>query len=279
MNRFLTTSAIAGFGLATSVAVAMADVIIANETGFDFFTVGAYGGLIPIGSIVCGFLAASGYYIGSRMFQVRPTILLLFQMVLIAALAQGIMYFLEYFLSVKGAIKGMADFIAYLQHDLTSAVYSVGRRGQRAQVAVGQMGYLIAGLHFLGFLAGAIMLFFSLRALPVCRECDMYLDRLGAKEKKFASLDAIEHFHNETRLLPLDSQQYKDMVQAPDMYTGDSGYTLELELLKCPGCQKDTLMQKVTRTVRGRTFAQPEFSRNVVVPEGTDLLPVIKGLI
>lgn len=277
MNKTATGFAIAGCGFATTLAVAMADVIVANETGFDFFTVGAYGGLVPFGAIVCGALAASGYYMGSRAFQQRPNLLVLMQMVLIAALAQFIIYYLEYFIAMKGAVGNWQSFVDYLNYDLTSSVYSVSSRGHHADINVGQMGYVIAALHFAGFMVGAAAVYFGLQRIPVCRDCDKFLDSMARRIKRFSVLDEVEKYHNATRTAPLGSREFADQVRRPDTTSADNAYIIELELFRCPGCQRDTLFQNVSRHYLNRSFPQPEFARRALAPVGTDLLSLMKG--
>lgn len=277
MGKFMTTSLVAGCGLATTVATALAVVILENESGIQLFSYGAYGGLLPIGALACGAAAASGYYGGSVIFHQRPTWLLLLQMVLIGALAQFLMYYLEYFITMKGAVGNWNAFVAWLDHDITSASYQINNRHGRDTITgpVGKMGYVISGIQFAGFMIGAGAIFFYLRSLPVCRDCEKYIKQIGQRDKLFESYTEAEAFCDETRIMPLDSAQYAERLAQANTTTGSraGSYRIEIGLYECPGCQGKTIINQAYRNRNSEWRKVDDFGRMVSVPSGADLMP------
>lgn len=60
MKSMLESFAIALCGLATSVLAALANVAIARATGADIFTLALWV-VVPVGALMVGCVAASGY--------------------------------------------------------------------------------------------------------------------------------------------------------------------------------------------------------------------------
>jgi hypothetical protein len=67
-------------GLVVSVLTAIALWFVEWETGFNFYGLSILF-VIPGGAICTGFVAASGYWLGARLFNVRPSWRILVMMV------------------------------------------------------------------------------------------------------------------------------------------------------------------------------------------------------
>ncbi len=91
MNNTINSTCVAACGLVTSLLTTAILVVSNNLTGFDLFTLSIFV-VIPVGAILSGGLASSGYYFGSLYFHQRPTIILLIQMVIIAAFTNLLIY-------------------------------------------------------------------------------------------------------------------------------------------------------------------------------------------
>ena len=85
--------AIAGFS--TFIATVVVIAVIERATGFNLFGLSVWL-VIPVGAILTGFAAASGYYIASFWLHVRPNLMLFVQMIVVAAFAQVADYYVEY---------------------------------------------------------------------------------------------------------------------------------------------------------------------------------------
>src|SRR5688572_26158630 len=74
---------VTGFGLITSTAVAWASWWLATKWDMAVYPF-MVNFVIPIGAMGCGIVAATGYWIGARLFNHRPSRTLLFNIVLVS---------------------------------------------------------------------------------------------------------------------------------------------------------------------------------------------------
>jgi hypothetical protein len=77
----------------------------------------------------------------------------------------------------------LVDFANYVDLALTKAHMRVGRGGIDTG-EVGQMGYALAGVEFVGFLIGGAATFLFIKGLPRCAGCGSYLRKLKTKKTK-----------------------------------------------------------------------------------------------
>jgi hypothetical protein len=262
-------------GLVSSVLVAIINVVLANATGFNLFTF-AFWFILPIGAGLSGFAAASGYYFGSVYFHKRATRALMIQMVLIAGLTQALIYYLGYVTAQFDDGQKIADVVSfsrYLDAALTSVHYQVG--GQHDLGEAGAWGYLIAAIHFLGFLVGGVCVYAFLQSKPVCEACNLYLRTLAKKEKIFASSEAASAYYDRVFTVPLDSQEFISLIQTNATVATPHTGNLKIKtvLHGCPDCQE----QLVTDTVAGydgsEWQAMNDLERRTRIPQGVDLAP------
>src|SRR4051812_1746689 len=82
-RSFAEDCTVSGFGMATSGAVAYASHYMAVHWDFAPFTWMA-NFVIPVGALLCGFVAATGYWIGARLFNHRPTRMLAVHILIIS---------------------------------------------------------------------------------------------------------------------------------------------------------------------------------------------------
>lgn len=83
------------FGAASSLITAGFIFLVYRETGFNFFTL-TFWVIVPIGAFFTGFAAASGYYLGAKLFNHKPDSIILINMVIVAGTTQFLIYYLEY---------------------------------------------------------------------------------------------------------------------------------------------------------------------------------------
>lgn len=240
MKGFAESFGIALCGLITSVLVAIADVAIARMTNIDFFTFSIWL-VVPVGAICVGFAAASGYYFGSLYFHKRATPMLLVQMVAIAAFTQLLIYYLGYATMVLDDGRRVADFAPfskYLDVLLTSAHYRIGRV-QSETGAVGNLGYWIAGLQFVGFVFGGLAVFGFLKAKVVCQSCDLYLRPLAKRAKMFFNSEATAAYYDRVLTLPIDGPEFSELVRAEAKVKSpeQGAFNITTTLMGCPKCK------------------------------------------
>jgi len=82
-------------GVISSVATAFLDVYLSRLFGFSIFTA-MWWFVFPIGAIMLGCVAASGYYFASTRLNSRPSKALLVQMMVVAGATQLLIYYLAF---------------------------------------------------------------------------------------------------------------------------------------------------------------------------------------
>jgi hypothetical protein len=265
--------AVTVLGLVTSVLTAIALTLIEEWTGFSLFTL-SFWLVIPAGAVLCGFAAASGYWIGCRWLHVRPGAILALQMVLVAGATHVLIYYLQYAstaLDDGRALSEVMGFPAYLQIVLKSAHYRIGH-GSGDVGEVGRFGYWLGALQFIGFLAGGLSIFAILRAKPYCDACRRYLGTLASAEQHFASAeDAATRAESLLALAP-GQAQFAEACR-PVAGTGSDGSgRVTVQLLECPRCADQTVR------IAAHQFAKREWKdlgseQLVKTPRGLDLRP------
>ncbi|AKJ27153.1 hypothetical protein [Caldimonas brevitalea] len=280
MRRLFENLSIALCGLVTSLLVAVADVAIARMTSIDIFTFFVWL-VVPVGALMTGLVAASGYYFGALYFHKRPTLALLLQMVVIAGVTQWLIYWLGYATSVLDDGRKIADLVSfrdYLDVILTKAHYRVGH-AQADTGEVGTFGYWIAALQFAGFLVGGFFIYAFLRNKPVCAPCDKYLRRLAKRTKKFADAEAANGYYERLFTLPVEGPDFAALIRSdatlPKATKG--AVHIDTSLLGCPQCKRQTIEEKVKAHNGGEWKDAPHLRRLVNLSDTVDLLPVFRS--
>ena len=194
-------------GLATSLVTAL--ILWRMELALDFaFYSWMFWFVIPVGAILSGFAGASGYYAGARLFNHRPTRLLLLNIILASVATFLMIHFLSYVtLSIDGtAVRDRISFLQYLDLSIQSTSmefrYRTTELGGTGQL--GGLGYGVASLQVLGFALGGLAVYGYLTSVPYCDTCSRYFANKG-KRIRFTS-DA-EALHASTAQVLTDIQQ------------------------------------------------------------------------
>src|SRR5207244_1584760 len=139
-----------------------------------------------------GFAGASGYYLGSRIFNHRPSRLLLVNVVLASLATFGLIHYLSYItLVVEG--KQVSNLISFWQYiDIairsTSMDFSIRNFKIGATGEMGGFGYIPAVLQVVGFALGGFTVYGHLTSMPYCERCSRYLSAKG-KQVRYATED------------------------------------------------------------------------------------------
>jgi hypothetical protein len=269
----------AACGLATSILTALATTTISNLTKFNLFTLSVWV-VVPVGAILVGFAAASGYYFGSLYFHKRATWFLLLQMIVIAAATQGLIYYIEYSTMVLDDGRRVADFIDfsnYLDISLTKAHYRFGRAAQDVGEA-GSFGYWMAVFQFAGFAFGGLCVYGFLLSKPVCPICCLYLRPLSKKEKLFATPEEAAPYYDTLFLSPVDGPEFAAKIGSVAKAKVQKGtYRIKTTLHGCPSC-KDQLIEEKVEIHNGSDWKNVDkLKRRVRIPAGIDLLSVFRA--
>ena len=279
MRRFFSTVGIAACGLITSILTAVGIVAIDNLTGFDLFTLSIWV-VVPVGAVLTGAAAASGYYFGSLYFHQRANWLLFLQMIVIAGLTQLLIYYIQYTtLVLDDGIKAsdVVPFAQYLDLSLTKAHYHFGR-GNQDMGEAGEFGYWMAIIQFVGFLLGGICIFGFLLSRPVCSKCNKYLRVLVKCVKQFSNIESLGLYYDEIFQHPVDSEEFANMVKSKCSVAKTEKGTLSLDtrLYECPDCKAQIIEDEV-KVYNGSDWkVVNQLTRKVAIPDGINLISVFR---
>jgi hypothetical protein len=161
-------------GLATTV-LALLGVYLLDANTEDFHIMGWYANyILPIGAVIVGVVASSGYGLASWFSGIKITRSLL-GIVLALQLAA---YFGAQYIEFKGLHLVHPDgnpvgFIEYFDVAARSMCWKQNN-GQMGE-ALGMWGYAIRGLEILGFAGGGLIVPLVLRKAPYCQACQRYM--------------------------------------------------------------------------------------------------------
>jgi hypothetical protein len=263
-------------GVVTSIATAFAVTAIDMAIGFNAFTFSLWF-IIPAGAGLCGFAAASGYYFAAKYLHVMPSKRLLLQMVVVAALTQLLIYWLEYKTAVVEGqnVSSFVPFTTYMDVILTKAHYHVGRAMQIDTGETGSFGYFLALLQFLGFMIGGAFVYLHLSNQPACKDCNRYLHAVAKKEDSFDDYDTFAAYYDGEFQHPVDTPEFAEHVGTDYTASGvhKGSVRLETRVMNCPQCNAQTVVERV-RVNTGRDWKDiNELTRRVSIPTGVDVAP------
>jgi ABC-type Co2+ transport system permease subunit len=137
--------------------------------------------VIPVGALLSGFAAASGYYFGAKLFHHQPTRLLLCNMISVAITTYFLLNYLNYSLmQIKGQqVSRLISFGQYIGVVLRHQSMEFRIRGAKLGETgdLGSLGYVMAVLQVLGFAVRGLCVYWHLRAAPYCEACGKYLKK------------------------------------------------------------------------------------------------------
>ncbi len=268
MKLLLEQVGIAWLGLVTTLFVAITDVTVLRWTGFSL--VGTWYNWIPVGAIIGGMVAASGYYIGARYTHSRATPFLLLLMVVIAGLAYFLIYWLDY---THREIGGTPARDSMTFWEFVDAILTNTRITGRFiwTGSVGVLGYLLGLVEFIGFLVGGFGAYALLASGHMCPSCNLYLDTLVTREKKFVEVDALISYIGsieEDLASPQIPVAACDNVEAAAPEPGS--IKVRFELFGCCFCKHQIIERRVSIRNGEEWNDIDSLSRTFQVPPGVD---------
>jgi hypothetical protein len=228
-------------GLVTSLATAGLLKVIADLTGFSLYTLSLWA-IIPVGAVLSGAVAASGYLLGARLLNRAPSRLLLLNVVLASvATFLTIHYFNYASLVVNGErIAAHIPFSTYLNAAIRSTSVAFGVGSFAVTPSLGVVGYFFAVLQVLGFAIGGFVAYGYLVAQPYCQRCSRYLGEKSVSLRYTADITELKrsastvagHVRAGAFEAALAEQQ---ALGIEDEGTGGN-YRTRIESRRCGGC-------------------------------------------
>ena len=144
-------------------------------------------------------------------------------------------------------VSDLVDFSSYVDLVLTKAHMRMGRGGVRSP-EVGEMGYYLAGLEFVGFLIGGAAMFFFIKGLPRCADCGSYLRKLKTKKTKELTLDEASKVIDLFKASDLETVQKVMAWSPPDrnLDRKEQKALIAFNLLGCPKCKTEVISASVS---------------------------------
>jgi hypothetical protein len=102
ISRVAQDFLVTAIGVFTSIVTAVILVVVDLKFDFSLYS-WMFWFVVPVGAILCGFAAASGYYFGARLFNHRPTGVLLLNMAAVSVTTFFVIHYLNYyFMEIDG---------------------------------------------------------------------------------------------------------------------------------------------------------------------------------
>ncbi len=231
----------------TCVLAAIANVVIARTIGINFFTMKIWL-VVPVGAGLVGMLGASGAILAARYFNIVPTILDAVFMVVIAAATMLLIYYLDYATLVLAdgrKASDLIDFASYVDLVLTTSHMRVGRGAQFDTGEVGQFGYWLAAIEFVGFLVGGAIAFLFIRGMARCGDCGSYLRKLKTKRTKELTFDETDKVIDLFKRGDLDTMQSLLAWAPRERKLNSQKALITFDLLGCRKCKTEAITAKV----------------------------------
>ncbi len=244
-RRLIEDFLVTGCGLATSAGVAYGSYALAKRYDVAVYTwMGNY--ILPVGATLCGFVAAIGYWIGSRLFHHRPSRLLLLNIVLVSLTTYFSIHDLNYHHEYTRSglpLEQVMSYPDYLVAVTENMTYKSSRSGDEG-TTLGKWGWGVAALQITGFCLGGFLVYGMLTSVPYCDRCSMYYHKLWSRASKWKDVpDMAKAYESVAALLKTGQLQNAVNLHAT---LGEArkfrvrGF-LTMQLRKCPGCERRLL--------------------------------------
>lgn len=235
---FMEDMIVTGFGFATSSAVAYG-CWAAEHYGHTAIYTWMANFILPVGAVLCGLVAATGYWIGARLFNHRPSRSLLINIVLVSLGTYFSIHYLNYTMSaVNGVtIDKLMSFSDYLVRVTEHMAYKSSHGGEATEL--GKLGWGVAALQIIGFSIGGFVVYGSLVNVPYCDRCGKYLSQKQTQSRKSKDPAALKLAFNETTNL-VQQGQPQQAIQAHAALSKAGVFGAKaistIEIRKCPCC-------------------------------------------
>lgn len=246
MNKTRNDLLIIIAGTLTSFATALVIAKLGDALGLYIYGFTLWV-IVPVGAIGSGLLAASGYYIASRLLNARPTKLVLIGSLVVSLLTYGLIQWLEYTsLVVEGRqISNYVLFVDYWKIAVRSMEFKIGRGASSGVGAtLGNFGYVVAILQIVGFGIGGLLCYGLLKSLKYCENCGRYFANKGSISRHTASdEDAKQMFetiqsHFDKKEIQFSIDSLKQFGDNKKTFLNETDRAVSISAVNCKGCNE-----------------------------------------
>ena len=195
LKRLAQDLIVTAFGAAASLLTSLLLSQFERNLGISLYTF-SFWFIIPVGAIGAGLVPAGAYFLGIKLFNHRPSNLILLNMVCVSVGTFFLIHYLTYAtLEVSGKlVHEYISFGDYLDFVVRHASIRVGH-GRASTGELGGFGYVYAIIQIIGFALGGVVVYGWLASQPYCEKCSRYL-LLKDEQIRYS----------------MDSQMFADMV-------------------------------------------------------------------
>ena len=256
VSRIAQDFLVSGLGATTSIITAV--ILVAIDLRFNFSLYSWMLWLVvPAGAFACGLAAASGYYLGARVFNHRPTTTLLLNMAAISIATFFLIHYLNYyFLVIDGkSVRDFIPFTQFLDFEISHTAVQFRFRGALpigTPVEIGSLGYLYAALQVVGFAVGGVAVYFNLKSVAYCDTCSKYLVGKGIQTRYTADSKILKNAVQEIRQC-LTEGRFQDAISAHARAAGNAtvqkeiAFYSQIHIKQCKTCNRHWLKFTVSK--------------------------------
>lgn len=284
MEKIFRSIPVTLFGLATTLATAAALVYLDLRENFGIYTY-LYA-FIPIGAMFAGTVAASGYYIGSRLMSYRPGRWFFINILAVSCANFFLIEWAEYRLLESDGVpvRTFMSFPAYLAYELTHTSLTDSFTGQSGQATqLGAMGYVYAAVLIVGFACGGSLIFLLTRARAYCEACSLYMKRQGSQIRYFARREELDACWNGIKSESQRNQFRKAIQLHADAGTREmkdgSGYSLEVKFWHCKNCGNQRMVLLAKQRVNNKWNLLSNLHYSAYCTERIDVIEQVVGAV
>lgn len=272
MSRFITII----FGSVSCIISALLNFYIQDLTTINIFSFSIFF-VIPVGAIVMGMAANSGYYFSALMTHRMLDKYDFITMVGMAAIGMLLIYYTEYyFYIIKEGLSHEITFLQYIAlvvENSTLYVKFVKFSLFTKLGSIGGFGYLFLIIRFIGFIVGGAVVFLLLKGTDTCSKCLKYLRHKKKNIIFFENKQNFDNYQMHMDSLEPASQEFKSGIFYPhlqlDKVQDSIRYTWTFK--KCPSCSFE-LLKGSAEIYKGKEWsAIKESERKIVMPTNAKL--------
>ena len=281
-------------GLATT-ALTLLGVYVLDRAAEDFHIMGWYANyILPVGAIVVGVAASSGYGLASWFSGIKITRGLLWSVLGLQLLAYFVAQYIEFSgLHLVHRVSGeRVGFVEY--YDLTARSFAWKQDNGKAGEPLGIWGYAFRLLEVVGFAGGGLIIPVVMRGVPYCQSCQRYMrtqplvmlpGSVPARKVKKSDLAGTAAYEAEQGKAFEDGKQTWETLRQfgaggkgtefqaklAELQLGSKAATklprrFSVKLIRCKRCSSGWLNAQVL-TGQGKQLKTAEFARLDLAPE------------
>jgi hypothetical protein len=220
-------------GAITSLLTALLVFWIEKTSGYAISS-WTFWFVIPVGALICGGVASSGYYLGAKALDHKPKFELLINMLVISVGTYFLIQYLQYSsMLVEGKkVSEMVSFWKFWTVVTTNLTLH--------SIELGRMGYLYTLLQIGGFSVGGLVVYAHLDSLIYCDKCSLYLRSKGKSSRTTNDPELLKVFISELAKLAEAGKLAQIIVlQASKDWgkeLGDHFLMTEIDIQYCKKC-------------------------------------------